>query len=271
MESKNTDQYVHGYSPREAFRLSDQANTLSDYLHHDTHYPAGTKVLEAGCGVGAQTVLLTANSPDAEFVSIDFSKKSLEVASQSLAEKNVSNVTFMAADIFNLPFEEESFDHVFLCFVLEHLSNPVEALGKLKAVLKKGGTLTVIEGDHGSTYFHPESKAASQTIDCLVKLHAQSGQNSLIGRQLYPLLKKAGLATVDVSPRMIYVDSSRPQLVEGFTKNTFIAMVEGVRDRAIQAGMIDTQTWDKGIEDLYKAAGEDGTFSYTFFKAVGIK
>lgn len=55
--------YVHGYSERESERLADQAETLTKLLHHDTHYPAGSRVLEAGCGIGAQTGILARNSP----------------------------------------------------------------------------------------------------------------------------------------------------------------------------------------------------------------
>ena len=55
--------YVHGYDLRENIRLQDQASTLADLLHSDTFYPAGCRVLEAGCGVGAQTVTLAENSP----------------------------------------------------------------------------------------------------------------------------------------------------------------------------------------------------------------
>jgi hypothetical protein len=48
----------------------------------------------------------------------------------------------------------------FVCFVLEHLPRPSEALAALRGVIRPGGTITVIEGDHGSTYFHPESAYA---------------------------------------------------------------------------------------------------------------
>jgi cyclopropane fatty-acyl-phospholipid synthase-like methyltransferase len=65
--------YVHGYSIRENSRLHDQANTLTELLHHDTMYPPGSKVLEAGCGVGAQTVILARNNPEASITSIDIS------------------------------------------------------------------------------------------------------------------------------------------------------------------------------------------------------
>ena len=76
---------------------------------------------------------------------------------------------------------------------------------------------------------------------------------------------------VRVSPRMVYVDNSRPDLVEGFSKNTFTAMVEGVRDQALSLGLIDQRTWEKGIADLYRATEADGTFCYTFFKGVAAR
>jgi len=155
--------------------------------------------------------------------------------------------------------------------VLEHLADPIAALRALLPALKRGGTITVIEGDHGSTYFHPESPLASQTIQCLIDIQAQLGGNSLIGRQLYPLLKNAGFADVTVSPRMVYVDSSKPGLVEGFTRNTFIAMVEGVRQEALSRKLMTADEWDKGIAELYASAGEDGVFCYTFFKGTAVQ
>ena len=176
---------------------------------------------------------------------------------------------FQQADIFALPFEPESFDHLFVCFVLEHLSHPVEALVTLRELLRPGGTITVIEGDHGSAYFHPDSDAAHTAIGCQVALQRAAGGNALIGRQLYPLLRQAGFDAVHVSPRMVYVDSSRPDLVEGFTKNTFTAMIEGVREPALETGMVEAGVFDAGVRALYRTAEKDGVFCYTFFKAMG--
>ena len=49
--------YVHGYSEREARRLYEQAEILEEIIYAGTRFPARSKVLEAGCGVGAQTRL----------------------------------------------------------------------------------------------------------------------------------------------------------------------------------------------------------------------
>lgn len=266
-----TAEYVHGYGSREQIRLQDQASSLVDLLHADTRYSSGSRILEAACGVGAQTVTLALNSPNARFIAFDVSPASLAEARRKVGAAGLQNVEFHEADIFRLPFSSECFDHVFVCFVLEHLATPMDALAELKRALRTGGTITVIEGDHGSTYFHPDSAAAHHAIQCQIELQRRAGGNANIGRELYPLLQTSGFDRVHVSPRMVYVDNSRPNLVEGFTKRTFTAMIEGVRTAAIDAGLICAADFDQGIRDLYRTAGPGGVFCYTFFKAVAEK
>ena len=263
--------YVHGYTPEEGQRLHDQASVLTDLLHFDTLYPVGHKVLEAGCGVGAQTVVLAKHSPGARFVAVDISEETLAQAKCLAEDKGIKNVQFQLQDINALSFEDDSFDHVFVCFVLEHMSDPVKTLLELKRVLKDGGTLTVIEGDHGSAYFHPDSKAARKAIECQILLQARSGGNANIGRSLYPLMVQAGFGDPYVTPRVIYANGSRPALVKGFTRNTFIAMVEGVRHKLTDETLIDQKTFDQGIKDLHRTAEPGGTFCYTFFKGQAVK
>ena len=69
--------------------------------------------------------------------------------------------------------------------------------------------------------------------------------------------KQAGFRNVTVSPRMVYVDASKPELVEGFTKNTFIAMVEGVREQVLDTKMMNQEHWEKGINDLLRNISHD--------------
>ena len=266
-----TAKYVHGHAERERTRLRDQANALVELLHSDSHYPDGHTILEAGCGVGAQTVILARSSPNAAITAVDLSDGALAETRRVVFANGLTNVIVRQADILDLPFGDNSFDHVFVSFVLEHLSQPVDALYALKRVLKPGGTITVIEGDHGSAYFYPSSVHARRAVQCLVDLQAMAGGNALIGRSLYPLLKSANFCEVRVSPRMVYVDSSNPDLADGFTKRTFAAKVEGIRDDAIAAGLTSEANFDRGIEDLHRTAGDDGVFCYTFFKATASK
>jgi len=96
-----TNAYVHGYDPRENRRLQDQASTLVELLHSDTTYPEGCSVLEAGCGVGAQTVTLASNSPQARITSIDVSAASVAEASKAVEAAGIQNVMLQQAEIFD--------------------------------------------------------------------------------------------------------------------------------------------------------------------------
>lgn len=259
--------YVHGYSDVEARRLGDQADTLAALLHAGTAYPDGSRVLEVGCGVGAQTMHLLAGSPGARLLAIDVSDESLALAR---ARVPAGTVEWCRADLHDLPFADASFDHLFVCFVLEHLSDPLRALGRLERVLRPGGSITVIEGDHGSAFFHPDSAQARATIACLVRLQSADGGNGLLGRELQPLLTDAGYRDVVVVPRTVYADCTRPAMVDGFTLKTFVAMVSSVKDDALAAGLMTESDWDRGIADLRRTADDGGTFHYTFFKAVAV-
>ena len=266
------EQYVHGYRSEENRRLHDQAGTLVELLHGDTGYLPGSSVLEAGCGVGAQTVILAQRSPGALLTCVDVSSDSLAQARRRVTAAGAEDITFTQADVLDLPYADGPlsagrFDHVFVCFLLEHLADPGEALRRLRAMLKPGGTITVIEGDHGSAYFHPDSEAAREAIACQVTLQRRAGGDALIGRRLYPLLAGAGYGNVSVSPRQVYVDATRPDLVDAFIRKTFTAMIEGVRRPAVAAGLIDAERFDSGIRDLQRTTQPDGVFCYTFFKA----
>ncbi|MGA7720164.1 MAG: methyltransferase domain-containing protein [Ignavibacteriaceae bacterium] len=263
--------YVHGYTVQEAKRLEDQSNTLDELIHHDSIWEPGNIILEAGCGTGAQTKIIALKNPLCKFVSIDISGESITKAKEAALLMGISNVTFNKSDIFKLPYEDEIFDHVFVCFVIEHLPDYKAAIIELKRVLKPKGSIIIVEGDHGSAYFSPESRDAYLAIQCQVELQRRNGGDANIGRKLYPILKEAGFDCIRNSPRMVYADESNPDLVEGFTRNTFTAMIEGVKKEAISENLIDATTFNKGISDLYKTAGAGGVFCYTFFKATGTK
>ena len=156
--------------------------------------------------------------------------------------------------------------------MLEHLPNPSLALQSLKRVLKKGGSLTVIEGDHGSCFWHPETDASRQAWRCLIEAQKSLGCDPLIGRRLYPLLTKAGFAVESVMPKWVYTDANNPSLMDGVLNKIIVPMVKTAKNDSLAAGWIDAATFDQGIRDL-EASGTppNGTFFYTWFKGKSIK
>ncbi|GAA4934367.1 DNA-binding transcriptional MerR regulator [Actinomycetospora succinea] len=260
--------YVHGYHETEATRLSDQAATLADLLHDGVAFPDGAHVLEPGCGVGAQTVVLAARSPGARFTAIDREPGQVTATRARVEAAGIADrVDVRQGDVHDPP---GPVDHVVVFFLLEHLPRPEEALLALRGVLRPGGTITVVEGDHGATAFHPDSADARAVIRCQEVLQRQAGGDAGIGRRLHPLLAGAGFDDVAVVPRTAHAHAGRPDLADSLVRRTFTAMVAGVREPAVAAGLITPERFDAGVRDLLRTTEPGGTFSYTFFRAVGV-
>jgi SAM-dependent methyltransferase len=264
--------YVHGYSERETERLYEQADILEDILHTGTVFPARAQVLEAGCGVGGQTRHLVRRSPGAAFTCIDISAESLATARRLKAQAGFDHVSFRREDLRRLSFADETFDHVFVCFVLEHLDHPLGALLELKRVIKAGGTITVIEGDHGSCFWHPETPASVAAWHGLITAQRDIGHDPNIGRRLAPLLTESGYELQTCRPAWLYADRLRPALRDGMVDHIIVPMVRSAEQQILDDRLVPQDLYQQGIRDLSRVDEiDEGTFFYTWFKAVAKK
>lgn len=264
--------YVHGYSERETQRLYEQAEILEEILHTATAYRTEEHVLEAGCGVGGQTRLLVKHSPDTRFTCIDISEESLGTAQKLKDQSGFEKVTFQQADIHSLDFADRTFDHVFICFVLEHLDNPVAALTELKRVLKPGGTITCIEGDHGSCFWHPETCESLAAWNGLIMAQHAQGHDPNIGRRLTPLLTEAKFTMRSCEPAWLYADRLKPQLRCGMVNQIIVPMVQSAKNQILTEKLVPQDIYTQGIADLSRVDQiESGAFFYTWFKALAQK
>ena len=262
-----TGSYVHGYSTEESERLNAQAGILSGFIHAKAIFAPGIRVLEAGCGVGAQTIQLALRNPDVDFVSIDYSEESLAIASGRAAALRLTNVEFRRADIQALPFADGEFGGAFLCFVLEHLAAPASALQEIRRVTRPGAKLCAFEGDHGTVLPHPDDPAIHRMVAAIAKLQKLQGGDACLGRQLCSLLMSAGLRNVVVEPCVAYADATRPQWVEQFTLATITEMFALQETPVLSRGLLNEPEWRAGMQGMHRAARADGTFAYTFFRA----
>jgi ubiquinone/menaquinone biosynthesis C-methylase UbiE len=99
--------------------------------------PAGARWLDVGCGAGTYSRWLAEQS--LAVVGVDYSEPTLQKARQRLPDA----VALCAADAFQLPFADNTFDGV-LCFgVLQAVSRTDGVAGELARVLLPGGTLWI--------------------------------------------------------------------------------------------------------------------------------
>jgi SAM-dependent methyltransferase len=203
---------------------------------------------------------------------MDISEESLSMARDITGREGITNVEFIQSDLFDYRFEPESVDHIFVCFILEHLPDAVKALDIFRRALKKGGTLTIIEGDHGSGFWTPETTDSRKAWKGLILSQQDLGHDPNIGRRIYPLLSVSGFSINEVSPRWIYADQSNPVLLDGVINQIIAPMVFSAEKQVLESNLMDEETWKNGLRDIENVSiHPEGTFFYTWFKGVGEK
>src|SRR5215218_6564885 len=195
--------YIHGYGTREQQRLVEQAEHWRHRLIRDgTELERGTRLLEIGCGVGAVLAVLGQEFPDVRLVGVDIEQKQLEFARGHLQRAGV-DATLVEADALALPFGEQSFDHVWMMWFLEHIGDPPAALREARRVLVAGGRITAIEVDYSTCRAEPSTPAMEALFRAMVQGMAASGWSDA-GTRLPRWLREAGFREVDEGERTFW-------------------------------------------------------------------
>jgi len=188
--------YVHGYGTPEQERLVEQAEHWRHRLIRDgTELEPGTRLLEIGTGVGAVLAVLGQEFPGVRLTGVDIEPKQLEFARGHLARAGVE-ATLLEADALALPFADESFDHVWMMWLLEHIPDAPAALREARRVLVPGGRITAIEVDYSTAHAEPSTRALEALFRAMVQGMAAAGWSDA-GTRLPEWLREAGFREVD--------------------------------------------------------------------------
>lgn len=99
-------------------------------------WTATSSVLDVGCGNGWWTKVAADRTPDGIVVGLDLSLGMLDALA-----RHAPGVPGVQADGQRLPFASESFDVVLALWCLYHMPDKAAALGEMRRVLRKGGTV----------------------------------------------------------------------------------------------------------------------------------
>jgi ubiquinone/menaquinone biosynthesis C-methylase UbiE len=195
--------YVHGYATPEQERLVAQAeHWRHDLIADGTTLPPSTRLLEIGCGVGAVLAVLGQEFPGIELTGVDIEQRQLEFARTHLEEAGVE-ARLLQADALALPFDDDSFDHVWMMWFLEHLADPVAALREARRVLAPHGTITAIEVDYSTCHADPSTDDIEALFSTMVRGMDAAGRSDA-GTHLPRWLAEAGFAEVDPGERAVW-------------------------------------------------------------------
>src|SRR5262245_18265937 len=260
-------EYEHGYATTEQERLVEQAEHWQHRLIRDgTSLEPGTRLLEVGSGAGAVLAVLGQEFPGIRLTGVDIEPKQLEFARGHLERSGVK-AELLEADAHHLPFADESFDHVWTMWLLEHIADPPAVLREARRVLVPDGRITAIEVDYSTCRAEPTTPAIDALFGAMVRGMAASGWSDA-GTRLPDWLREAGFRELDEGERTYWWQGEDLARQANYAAD----VMESALDALAQLPGVEEEELRAGLEDVRALASQPGAgLGWTLHKSTAVR
>ena len=271
--SKNKFEYIHGFSEIEQERLLFQNQVLSPLIYENIDLNPCTRILEIGCGVGAQMIEMLTRFPHIHITGVDISEVQVGKARINLKHSNIdpSRYELHCMDITQAHTLSKEFEAVIMIWVLEHVSNYLEILSAAKDHLIPNGQLFLTEVYNDSLGFFPPQDDILLHWNKMNAFQKSIGGNGNIGIELGSILKNLNFQNIEIKPYPILYDTTKLELRTEFFEY-WISLMESGSKTMIDLNKIQSSEWEKVKNQLIQLSrNEDAVFFYNFIQAFAFK
>jgi ubiquinone/menaquinone biosynthesis C-methylase UbiE len=261
--------YIHGFSQAEQQRLRRQARFAEYAVYQDVDFTRATKILEVGCGVGAQSEVLLRRFPNLVLTGVDKNQAQLEQAQLFLSSLPYTQERYelLKMDAAALEFPSSHFDGAFICWLLEHVPNPTMVLSEVRRVLRPGSTLYVSEVMNSSFLIEPYSPNTWKYWLAFNDYQFDHGGDPFIGANLGNLLMQVGFSNIVTTPKIWHFDNRSPakrrEMIEFWSELLLSASEQLVEQQRVDQSVVTAMK-----EELETVAREPSSvFFYSFIQA----
>ncbi|MCY3576232.1 MAG: methyltransferase domain-containing protein [bacterium] len=190
------EKYTHGYHQViVGWHSRRTAETCAAFLLPRLRPDA--EVLDIGCGSGTITIGLARRA--GRVVGLDLSADVVDTARAHADDCGLSNASFEVGSVYELPWDDASFDVVYAHQVLQHLSDPVRALREARRVLRPGGLVAVRDSDYETMVHAPVFPAIERWRDLYHQVASANGGEADAGRYLLSWVAEAGFTDIEAT------------------------------------------------------------------------
>lgn len=266
--SNSLPKYIHGYLEEEQERLREQALVIERPIYDYIDFSEVNELLEIGSGVGAQTEILLRRFPHLHITAVEYESRQIKKAYENMSKLGYgeSKVTFVQQDAKNLQLDKQ-YDAAFICWVLEHVSDPVKILISMKPFLKPNAKVSITEVFNSTFYIYPVKKEVMDYWRIYNEYQVQIGGDPQVGVRLGDLLEEAGYSNIDLRSGGFHLDNRQPEekrTVFNYWKN----LMSSAALSLLEEGLIT----EKQVKEMQQAMDElkdmpHSVFYYRFIQA----
>lgn len=235
--------YIHGFSDTEQRRLWAQAEFAEQTVYAHVDFFECPRVLEVGCGVGAQSAILLRRFPNIQLHAVDVSSTQVEAARQRIERLPHAQGRYQCEqmDAMDLKFEGATFDGAFLCWVLEHVKNPENILAEVRRVVRPGGVVYITEVMNSSFFLEPYSPNLWKFWMAFNDYQYERYGDPFVGAKLGNLLLTQGFQQIQTSVKTWHFDNRQPNRRRRAIRQ-WKELMESAADALVEQGYTDSQT-----------------------------
>ena len=194
--SETKERYTLGYSPQtiQQFQKRTAAKEAGFLL---PHLSPRMRLLDCGCGPGSITVGLAEAIAPGQVIGVDIEPNEYRSAWSQATKRAGINPRFAIANVYHLPFADNSFNATFLHNVLSHLRQPLDILKGIYRLLRQGGVIGISHPDFSGQLISPSDPLLNRGHELYWRLVKHNGGNPAIGKHQRGLLYEAGFVRVE--------------------------------------------------------------------------
>ncbi|WP_442590919.1 methyltransferase domain-containing protein [Pedobacter sp. AW31-3R] len=225
-------------------KIFDNRSLATDYSTLLPLLKKGLRVLDVGCGTGAiSSDIAKLVGPEGSVTGIDNTEKFIVSGAESY--KETTNLLLLHKDLFDFN-DTEKFDLIVSARTLQWLNNPLEALKKMKNLLKPGGRISILDYNHENLAWLPSPPESMRSFyQTFLKWRSDAGMNNHIADDLQDYFTSAGFAGVEV----LNADETYKRGEDNFLSRIGIWSKVAQSTQMVEEGYISDELRLKAIED----------------------